>query len=216
MTEVKRTEDSDLPIEVVDRRLACENAKFFVYFDHVIDKAGHEVRDYLVVAPKNVGANLVTGVAILPIVDGQAGLIRIYRPAVRAYSWEIPHGFVDLAESDISSALRELLEETGLTVESRFFSSLGYITPDSGVLAARVHLFLAEACYETHQIQRELGHREFRCFHLFGVGGNDQAFRDTRHIHAGCMVQVSVTLKCQAIHQQVGRDAFPWMAQLSC
>jgi 8-oxo-dGTP pyrophosphatase MutT (NUDIX family) len=164
MTEVKKTEDNDLPIEVVDRRLACENTKFFVYFDHVIDKAGHEVRDYLVVAPKNVGTNLVTGVAILPIVDGQAGLIRIYRPAVRAYSWEIPHGFVDLAESDISSGLRELLEETGLTVESRFFSSLGYITPDSGVLAARVHLFLAEACHTTQQIQPELGFREFRCF----------------------------------------------------
>lgn len=164
MTEGKKTGDDDLPIEVVDRRLACENEKFFIYFDHVIDKAGSEVRDYLVVAPKNAGKNLVTGVAILPIVDGQVGLIRIYRPAVRAYSWEIPHGFVDEGESDNSSALRELLEETGLTVESRCFSSLGYITPDTGVLAARVHLYLAEACYTTQQREYELGLREFRFF----------------------------------------------------
>lgn len=153
-----------MPIEVVDRRLACENAKFFVYFDHVIDKAGHEVRDYLVVAPKNVGANLVTGVAILPIVDGQVGLIRIYRPAVRAYSWEIPHGFLDVCENANSSALRELLEETGLTVELSSFYSLGYIAPDTGVLAARVHLFLAEACYSSQRIQHELGLMEFRFF----------------------------------------------------
>jgi ADP-ribose pyrophosphatase len=164
MTEGKKPRDDDLPIEVVDRRLACENTKFFVYFDHVIDKAGDEVKNYLVVAPKNTGKNLVTGVAILPIVDGQVGLIRIYRPAIRAYSWEIPHGFVDEGEDEETSALRELLEETGLVADPGCFSSLGYITPDTGVLAARVHLFLAVACYAAQPIQRELGLRGFRFF----------------------------------------------------
>jgi ADP-ribose pyrophosphatase len=135
-----------------------------VYFDHVIDKAGDEVKNYLVVAPKNTGGNLVTGVAILPIIDGQVGLIHIYRPAIRDYSWEIPHGFVDEGETENSSALRELLEETGLTVESKHFSSMGYITPDTGVLAARVHLFLAEAGHISQHIQRELGLKEFRFF----------------------------------------------------
>lgn len=164
MAEGKKNKDDDLPIKVVDRRLACENTKFFVYFDHVIDKAGSEVQDYLVVAPKYAGTNLVTGVAILPIVDGQVGLIRIYRPAIRDYSWEIPHGFIDEGERDKSSALRELLEETGLAVETGGFSSLGYITPDAGVLAARVHVFLAEACYASGKIQPELGLRDFRFF----------------------------------------------------
>lgn len=192
MSKGKKTGDGDLPIEVVDRRLACENTKFFVYFDHVIDKAGSEVRDYLVVAPKNAGKNLVTGVAILPIVDGQVGLIRIYRPAIRTYSWEIPHGFVDEGESDNSSALRELLEETGLTVESRCFSSLGYITPDTGVLAARVHLFLAEACYTAQPIQRELGLREFRFFSFLEleemIGRSD--IQDTFTLAAWCKYQL--------------------------
>lgn len=164
MTGGGETVNDDFPIEVINRRLACENTKFFVYFDHVIDRAGSEVLDYLVVAPKNAGENLVTGVAILPIANRQVGLIRIYRPAIRAYSWEIPHGFVDEGESDQSSALRELLEETGVTVASKNFSSMGYITPDSGVLAARVHLFLVEACNDTQQIQPELGLREFRFF----------------------------------------------------
>jgi 8-oxo-dGTP pyrophosphatase MutT (NUDIX family) len=164
MAEGKETKDGDLPIEVIDRHLACENSKFFIYFDHVIDRAGSEVRDYLVVAPKNAGKNLVTGVAILPILDGQVGLIRIYRPAIRGWSWEIPHGFVDEGESENSSALRELLEETGLGADAKCFTSLGYITPDSGLLAARVHLYLAEACCPTQQIQHELGIREFRFF----------------------------------------------------
>lgn len=157
----------DLPVEVVNRRLACENTKFFVYFDHLIDKSGSEVQDYLVVAPKNSGQNLVTGVAILPVVDGQIGLIRIYRPAIRDYSWEIPHGFVDEGEEENSSALRELLEETGLVAESNRFFSMGYITPDSGVLAARVHLFVAESCNAVQEIQRELGISEFRFFPLW-------------------------------------------------
>jgi 8-oxo-dGTP pyrophosphatase MutT (NUDIX family) len=163
MTTDIKARNTDFPIEVLDRRLACENTKFFVYFDHVIDRAGSEVQDYLVVSPKNAGNNLVTGVAILPVVDGQVGLIRIYRPAVRDYSWEIPHGFVDEGEDEKSSALRELQEETGVVADPDRFSSLGYITPDTGVLAARVHLFLAESGHATQEVQRELGVREF-CF----------------------------------------------------
>ena len=80
MSEGKKYADVDLPIEVIGRRLACENTKFFVYFDHVVVKAGSEVLDYLVVAPKNAEENLVTSEAILSVLDGQIGLIRIYRP----------------------------------------------------------------------------------------------------------------------------------------
>lgn len=191
MTVEGENGNGDLPVEVVGRRLACENTKFFVYFDHVIDKAGDEVKNYLVVAPKNAGKNLVTGVAILPIVDGEVGLIHIYRPAIRDYSWEIPHGFVDEGEADNSSALRELLEETGLTVESRDLSSLGYITPDGGILAARVHLYLAEACNATQQSQPELGLRDFRFF----------SFREFEQMIARSEIQDTFTLAAWCKYQ---------------
>lgn len=166
MAEEKRVGDDDVPIRVIGRHLAGENTKFLVYFDHVVDNAGFEVKNYLVVAPKNAGKNLVTGVAILPIVDEQVGLVRIYRPAIRAYSWEIPHGFVDEGEDSGTSAMRELLEETGLTADTKSFTSLGFITPDSGVLAARVQLYVAETANLTEQRKGELGLREFRLFHF--------------------------------------------------
>lgn len=164
MTESKKFGSDDSPVEVIARRLTCENSKFFVYFDHVKDSAGSEVRDYLVVAPKVAGKNLVTGVAILPIANDRVGLIRMYRPAIRAYSWEIPHGFVEEGESDHLSALRELLEETGLGVEPRWLSSLGYITPDAGILAARVHLYIAENVSMQSKAQKELGLAELSFF----------------------------------------------------
>ncbi|MFI3185338.1 MAG: NUDIX hydrolase [Methylococcaceae bacterium] len=197
MTEGKKIRDDDLPVEVVNRRLACENTKFFVYFDHVIDKAGSEVQDYLVVTPKVAGQNLVTGVAILPVVDGLVGLVRIYRPALRAFSWEIPHGFIDEGEDEKNSALRELLEETGLVADPSCFFSLGFITPDSGVLAARVHLYVVEAEYSATKREYELGLGEFRFFHfheLENMIGRSEV-QDTFTLAAWCKYRLLQNIK---------------------
>lgn len=155
-------DDEDLSVRIAGRRLACENSRFTVYFDHVVDSCGNEVADYLVVAPKNPGVNLVTGVVILPVLDGLVGLLRIDRPAIRSCSWELPQGFVDQGETDTAAALRELVEETGLAVEEDHCFSLGFITPDSGVLAARIHLFLVDAAHLVQDKERELGHRVFQ------------------------------------------------------
>jgi 8-oxo-dGTP pyrophosphatase MutT (NUDIX family) len=147
------------------RTLACENSRFFVFFDELKSKDQSSVPDYLVVAPKNVGVNLVTGVAVLPICDGKIGLIRAYRHAIQDYSWEIPRGFVEEGESDPASALRELEEETGLSCDSLELRSLGFITPDAGILAARVHVHVALRCIRIRPYTAvELGHREFRLF----------------------------------------------------
>lgn len=155
----------DAPVKIISRTLACENQKFHVYFDHVLDHAGFETPRYLVVSPKHKTADMVSGVAILPIVDGQVGLIRIYRPALRDYSWEIPHGFVD-EQDEREAARRELEEETGLVVAPENFRSLGCIAPDTGLLAARVSIYVAENCQMTGEVQGELGLRELRLFSI--------------------------------------------------
>ena len=79
---------------LVKRRLACENSRFSVYFDEIEGQGQTRSRDYLVVAPKQRAENLVTGVAVLPVCDGKFGLIKVYRHAIQADSWEIPRGFL--------------------------------------------------------------------------------------------------------------------------
>jgi ADP-ribose pyrophosphatase len=146
------------------RRLACENSQFFVYFDD-LSHQGQQAQDYLVVAPKQVTGDLVTGVAVLPIVDGKFGLLRVYRHAVQNSSWEIPRGFIEPGESEAVSALRELTEETGLSCDINDTHSLGFVTPDAGVLAARVHLYAAQHCLRSESYAPlELGHQEFCLF----------------------------------------------------
>ena len=149
------------------RRLVCENSQFHIFFDELALKGRTTIRDYLVVAPKRVAADLVTGVAILPIHDGKIGLIRIYRHPVERYSWEIPRGFIDQQEAAAPAASRELKEETGLECKPAEIRSLGFITPDGGILAARVQLFAATNCEKAQQYTpAEMGHRELGFFNF--------------------------------------------------
>lgn len=153
---------TELAVKLLEKRLACENSKFLVYFQHVVDSAGFEVKDYLIVQPKQQLDNLVTSVAILPLQNNKVGLINIFRPAINDFSWEIPHGFIEDVDQAETSAMRELKEETGLVASDMI--SLGYITPDSGVLSARVQLFAASDCVLNSAIEKEIGLKDFQFF----------------------------------------------------
>lgn len=147
------------------RRLVCENGKFNVFFDYIQQSRGQDIPDFLVVAPKQKYRGLVTGVAVLPIIDQKIGLIRIYRHPIRAYSWEIPRGFIDAGESPVFSAMRELNEETGLNCTLKNMRSLGWVTPETGILAAKVHLFAGSKCLASAPFNPdEMGHKEFYYF----------------------------------------------------
>jgi 8-oxo-dGTP pyrophosphatase MutT (NUDIX family) len=150
---------------LVKRRLVCENSRFSVFFDKLASHGRASAQDYLVVAPKRFTDNLVTGVAVLPVCDGKLGLIKTYRHAVQADSWEIPRGFIEEGESRSVSALRELEEETGLSCAPGEIKFLGFVTPDAGILAARVQVYVALRCSRTRPYAPgELGHQEFCLF----------------------------------------------------
>ena len=148
-----------------NRKYICENARFNVFLDHVKGNNGQTVYDYLIVAPKLIASNMITGIAILPVLKGKFGLIKVYRHAIQDYSWEVPRGFMDEVESPISAGLRELEEETGLTCKLEDIQSLGYVTPEAGVLKARMELFVALKCREVKPYKaEEFGHKELKFF----------------------------------------------------
>jgi ADP-ribose pyrophosphatase len=143
-------------MRTIKKKLMCENSKFNIFFEHVVDKVnGLEVKDFLVVEPKTTNKNGISGVALLPIKGRQVGLIKMYRPPIKAWSLEIPHGFIEPGEDEISSAKRELREETGLTADS--IIPLGIVAPDAGVINGLVMLFVCEVGGDLQQTTPEVG-----------------------------------------------------------
>ena len=72
---------------------------------------------------------------------GLIPIIRQYRPAVEAYTWELPAGLLEAGESPDAACRRELKEEAGLEVVQ--LTSLGSCYADTGRLENRIHAFFA-------------------------------------------------------------------------
>jgi ADP-ribose pyrophosphatase len=86
-------------------------------------------------------ADYVGVIAITP--DGLIPIVRQFRPAVEAFTWEFPAGTVEPGETPEDAARRELQEEAGLRVES--IVNLGCFAPDTGRLQVKSHAFFARA-----------------------------------------------------------------------
>ncbi len=146
---------------VHQHQLQCANSMFEVYFDHIEDQTNAvSVNDYLVVEPKHKLKDLMTAVVILPIIKNKIALINIFRHTINNYSLECPKGAVDEGENTNESAIRELQEETGFICQKEDMISLGYITPNPGILAARLEIYAATDCQDNSYIPKEIGHRE--------------------------------------------------------
>ena len=151
----------DAEIAVRARRLVFENTVFSVYSDHVADKNGNEVPQYLSVVPKCLLAESIAGVAVLPVRDGRVGLIRVYRHPLGKWSWEAIKGHAERNEDARDAAARELLEESGFSVAADQFIDLGAIAPEGGVIEGRSRLFVGVLTEQDKKVViPELGHGE--------------------------------------------------------
>ena len=74
--------------------------------------------------------------------DGRIPIVRQYRPALEAFTWELPAGLVDAGEEPSAACARELQEETGLA--ARKVHALGDYAPCTARLSNRVHSFFVE------------------------------------------------------------------------
>jgi ADP-ribose pyrophosphatase len=85
-------------------------------------------------------ADYISIVALTPA--GKIPIVQQYRPALEAFTWELPAGLVDPGEEPAETCRRELMEETGLT--ARAIHRLGEHSPCTGRLNNRVHSFFVE------------------------------------------------------------------------
>ena len=151
------------PVSFQERKQVCGNSRFEIFYDHLKGDGGYSVPNYLVVSPRRKTENFVSGVAILPVFKGKAALLKIYRHPIESWSWEIPRGFVEDDEDNYISVSRELEEETGLCCDRSDIKSLGLMAPDAGILAARIHLFVALRCRVVREfVPNEIGHSELK------------------------------------------------------
>jgi 8-oxo-dGTP pyrophosphatase MutT (NUDIX family) len=89
--------------------------------------------------------------------DGKIAIVRQYRPALEAFTWELPAGLVDRGEQPIECCRRELLEETGLPALA--IHPLGATFPCTGRLSNRIHSFFVEAGERIASFEPEPGMR---------------------------------------------------------
>ncbi len=76
--------------------------------------------------------------------DGRVILIRQYRSGTHAITLEIPGGMVDPGEDPLSTAARELTEETGWVAGT--VEEIGSVEPNPAFLDNRCNTYLAEGC----------------------------------------------------------------------
>ena len=80
--------------------------------------------------------------AMVPMINSEeVVLIKQYRHAIREFIWEIPAGTLDLEETPLNCARRELIEEIGYSAHD--WHQLATITPLPGCSDERIHIFLA-------------------------------------------------------------------------
>lgn len=154
-------QSGDTEVTVRSRRLVFENTVFSVYADHIADKNGNEVPQYLSVVPKCLLEDSIAGVAVLPVRDGRVGLIRVFRHPLGKWSLEAIKGHAEPGEDARAAAARELLEESGFSVAADRFIDLGAISPEGGVIEGRSRLFVGVLTEQTKKtVTPELGHGE--------------------------------------------------------
>lgn len=117
-------------------------------------KGQFAVRDDLIKLPSGQEAGYIVvinpdSVLVVPhFQNGDTVLVRQWRHAWEASSWEVPAGTLSPGEEPKDGARRELEEETGLRAEK--LTSLG-TSHGAAILTGSAHLYLAEGLTQVEQ-----------------------------------------------------------------
>ena len=155
----------DSQYEISKRELITENIRFSVFLDTITQDGEVAIKDYLSISPKSSDENQIASAITLPVDNGKYGLVKIYRPPIQDFSWELPGGFIEPDETPALAAIRELKEETGLICEEEHLIYLGTFFPSPGLLSGKLCIFSAEKCTPgTEKEKTDLGVSQFKWF----------------------------------------------------
>jgi 8-oxo-dGTP pyrophosphatase MutT (NUDIX family) len=123
-------------IERLAENLVYQNP-FIKVFDDRVRFSDGSLGTYVRIVAQQSGL----GVVIIAHYAGRFGLVQTYRYALGEIQWGFPRGFAHSEDLE-TTARAELMEELGL--EALSVSVLGFITPDSGLLASKVAVVWVE------------------------------------------------------------------------
>jgi 8-oxo-dGTP pyrophosphatase MutT (NUDIX family) len=127
--------EQDAPIRMTREREVYGN-RFVTVFDDEVVMPGDSPGRYL----RIVQSGGRPGVAMLAYSGDRYALVQTYRYPISDWEWGIPRGFAH-GDDPSESARAELTEELGAPPAD--IRLLGTVTPNSGLLADRVHIFHA-------------------------------------------------------------------------
>lgn len=76
--------------KTIRRKKITENIRFDIFFDDLRDANEGVIEDYLVVVPKVKNKNDISGIGMLPVLNGKICLLKMYHHATETVLWEIP------------------------------------------------------------------------------------------------------------------------------
>ena len=122
--------------------------------------------------------------------SGLIPVVRQYRPAIEAYTLELPAGLVEPGETPEETARRELKEETGLSALATRY--LGAFNPDTGRLSNRIHLVAIDAA-EPAGNGETMGELEVSFLTLDGIKDKIRSGAFTSMLQIGVLTVLELT-----------------------
>jgi len=131
------------PIVRLAERSVYHN-RFIEVFDDPVRFADESEGSYL----RIVQSGGLPGVVVLPVAADHIGQVRVFRYPIGQWEWSVPRGLAHGGFPE-QTAREELAQEIGASPS--WLTHVGQMTPDSGLLASVVHLFVAGYAREASQ-----------------------------------------------------------------